>query len=128
MNLEQIRRLPKPYWEALTVYECWRRMGFKADEIFVLYEENFQRLHMKLIAQQKEFIVTVGSLKTTREDFTVKWTALAEAVNSGEIEEHVLQSVWERTFGSTEGTVSGLEMLLAMSVKGFKVPTLEIVN
>lgn len=125
MNLEAIRRLPKPYWEALTVYECGRRMGFKSEEIFVLYEERFDRLHMKLIAQQKEFIVTVGSLKTTPDDFTAKWTALADAVNSGDIPEHVLQSVWDRTFGSAEGTVNGLAMLLEMSMKGFRLPKVE---
>lgn len=103
--------------EAIGTFEAFRKMGFPAEEIFVLRNKDGSMLVM-LRTQGKEFGVAVGSLDMTKEQWMEAWKDVALAVGDGRIQEDVLDQIWL----SCRPYAEKVSFVLAIGQKGILIP------
>jgi len=106
---------------AWATHEGLRRLGFAADDIFVVTTGD-DRLFVTLKTQGKEFNVAVGQLDgLTREQFNERWLTFIERANGGQFANDVLQQVFDRWLQYEAG--GAMPLMNAIMVKGIHLPS-----
>src|SRR5271170_3263517 len=77
----KLTELPLVIKEALACHEGLRRLGFKADDIYIILTEGW--LLVSLRAQEKEFNIELGEIDIKEEIFPGFWGQVVERYNSG---------------------------------------------
>lgn len=90
MNL---RELQTPFKEALACHQGLRRLGFSADDIYVMYSEGW--LYIMLKTQGKEFSIDLGKVNCNEIEFPKIWAEIVEIFNTGPEELAIL--IWENS-------------------------------
>lgn len=98
--------------EAWAAHEAFRKLGFPSDVIF-MHRNPDGGLHVVLKHRGLQFAVTVGVVAA--DTWEADWTRFAEAVNSRQFSDVVLQTLWEQSAALRGST----PMLVAMHNKGF---------
>ena len=106
---------------AWATHEAFRRLGFAADDIFVLTTTH-DEVYVQLRTQGKEFNVRIDLLGQgmTHEQFNERWLAFIERANGGHFSNDLLQQVFDRWLSSAGG---GVPLLTAIVSKGIVLPT-----
>ena len=81
--------------ELLCVFEAFRRLGFRSDDIFFAHDDEGQIGIVLRWAHGKGFTVYVGETKLSHGAFREHWTAAADAWNTGS--DDMLERLWERS-------------------------------
>jgi len=106
---------------AWATHEGLRRLGFSADDIFVLTTED-DRLFVQLKTQGKEFNVGVGLLgDLTHERFNEQWLVFVERANSGQFASELLQQIFDRWLQYETG--GAMPLMNAIMGKGIHLPS-----
>jgi hypothetical protein len=107
---------------ALGCHEGFRRLGFRPEDLFLMYQEEQQILFVVLKTQGQQFAVGVAPVPD-KESKTLEqeWQRLVMAVRTFEFSEADLQTCWESSlpYANPEG------FLLAILKKGIRLPTEE---
>lgn len=105
---------------AWATHEGLRRLGFAADNIFVLTTEA-NELFVQLKTQGKEFNVRVGQLgDLTRETFEDCWPKFVDRINGGEFSDDLLHRIFDHWLEHEAG--GAMPLINAIMSKGIKLP------
>lgn len=116
-----------PVLEAWAVWEVFRRLGFRAEDIFWVFEPTVNAvpgpgltLSVKLVTQGMEFRVTCSPRLTEEEakDLERESRELTELLNS----ELLDQGEMERVFDNSYVYRNKVKLLSALHAKGFAFP------
>lgn len=106
--------VPPALRECLAAFEAYRRLGYQADDIFMIRGAN--GLFMQLKEGAKEFIVAGGMWRGTDDQLMKLWTECCAAWNGG-FNEAQKQEIWEASFVRQ----NSVALVAAMKVKGFDI-------
>lgn len=88
-----LKQIPVAFREALACHQVLRRLGFKSDDIYVMYSEGY--LFLSLKTQGLEFNIDLGEVETNEVEFPTFWAEIVEAFNTGpEVE---AAAIWEQS-------------------------------
>lgn len=117
---------PDAVKECWAVHEALRTLGFSSDDIYVASGHdgwqamNPPALFVILRAQEKEFIVTLGTYESDSEIEVAlsQWTEFATRFNSGEFD----KTKMERIFDDSNVVKNKVQFVMALTGKGFSFP------
>jgi len=105
---------------AWATHEGLRRLGFAADDIFVVTTDA-NEVFVQLKTQGKEFNVGVGLLgELTREAFEERWPKFVDRINSGKFADDLLQRIFEHWLQHKAG--GAMPLVNAIMSKGIRLP------
>jgi len=112
----QRRDIPACLREALAAHEALRRLGFRAEDIFVAYHAN--GIFVELHAQGMEFSVGCGMCEPwiTQEKFVELWTRAANAWND---DAQMSSTTRRRIYEESHVRNNGARLVVALVDKGF---------
>lgn len=106
---------------AWATHEAFRRLGFAADDIFVLTTEA-DELFVQLKTQGKEFNVRVGPLgELSHETFNARWLSFVDRINGRTFADDLLQQIFDRWLEHETG--GAMSFINAVMAKGIKLPS-----
>lgn len=115
-SMIDLKQIPMPFRDALACHQAFRRLGFKSDDIYVLYSDGF--LYMILKTQGKEFNINLGTIEINEIEFPKIWAEIVETFNTGP-EQEVLE-IWDKSLIKNNfQLISGL-----IRKKGIMLPNL----
>jgi len=119
---------PRVYLEGWAVFEAFRRLGFKNEEIGAIVgrspEHGPDTFHLVLASQGKKFTYTVLPIDRPFDEAVAFWNSMFEDISSGSVKDDALLEMWRASrMGSDEVHFATLVMLL--QEKGFRIPALE---
>ncbi len=123
--------IPQIYVEAWGAYESMRKLGFSDDEVEFAYGpcrnpvtgESGEQLQVRLVAQGKRFVYTVGPIDEGFERGRAIIYELKRRIADGEIRDAALERMWRSTeLGGNHGWFAMLGAKL--KEKGFFLPAL----
>ena len=103
---------------AIGTWEGFRKLGFKAEELFAHFDPSQNIVFMVLITQGTRFSVKIGPYDRTRADFEEEYRETAEAVNANKVPPEILDSWWQES----EVYQRKVDFGMALLAKGIKVP------
>jgi hypothetical protein len=113
------------YVEVFGCHEALRRLGFSADDIYVVpgISAKFKErcLHVVLKTQGKEYVITAARLKTPKEDEQVRdeWLSTIDIIKRARPDQQ--QRIWAASaMGADVSTFQALA--LSLLTKGFALP------
>lgn len=112
-----------PLEEVLGFFECFRRLGFESEQIYVRFhgkvDANGNNVYVELQAQEKTFVVACGRMDVASEEFRRQWLATAEKWNKddGASAEAWRDHVWNNSY-AVRNSAAFIE---AFHKKGFHV-------
>lgn len=120
--------LPDALQQALGAFEGFRKLGFSADNIFIIINgpmqlqqgpETCHQILMSLRAQDKEFKVDCGIVPDTeKRDIGDLWMDVCEAMNNETIDRDALDKVWQKSLAHRDSA----SFVAALVRKGFIIP------
>lgn len=124
------------YREALSIFEAFRRLGFRADDIYFQVGGHIDKPEVVaspsgprtvgpgyqaivvLMSQGLRFDAVVGFLDQEPATIEETWQALAQAIMDG----HVASADLDRLWAESEAFAHGIQLIFALLKKGFVLP------
>lgn len=91
---------PPVIQEALCVFEAFRRLGFQADDIYMVHDDHGMGILLK--SGGREFNVRVGEVPVSGPKLGALWEQAAEAWNSAP--QHEIDALWRKSAVLRNGT------------------------
>lgn len=119
--------------EALCLHELFRRMGFSADDVFIMLSRaanpasailpkglrpGDRAMFVSLRAQDKEYNVIMGALPCPEDDFAKAWGTAVETYNTATQEE--TDPIWQQSLIVKQWAT----VVLDLNGMGFVIPRL----
>ncbi len=123
--------IPHIYVEAWGAYESFRKLGFSDDQVQFVHGpcgnpvtgESGEQLQVRVVAQGKQFVYTVGPIDEGFERGRAIIYELKRRIADGEIKDDALERMWRSTeLGSNADVFATLSVKL--QEKGFVLPAL----
>lgn len=126
-----VTEIPQIYVEAWGAYESFRKLGFRDNEVEIAYGpcgnpvtgESGEQLQVRVVAQGKRFVYTVGPISEGFERGRAIIYELKRRIADREIKDEALEAMWRSTeLGSNHSWFAMLGVKL--QEKGFVLPAL----
>lgn len=114
-----LKKVEKPYREALAVHEALRRLGFEPEEIYVGHN-NFGQFWVQLESQGKKFIADCGYIHEPSESVDRRWKEIVAAVVDGSI----TNESFDLALRDSEVYRNSASFVSTLKRKGFEFPNL----
>lgn len=108
---------PKIFRECYAVHEFFRRLGFKAAEIFLHLRED-QMMMVVLQTQDKVFAVILGQVDFDENQMSDHWSGIVDGLISHTITDEEIEEIWTNSFICA----NKIDCLITMKTKGFSFP------
>jgi hypothetical protein len=96
-------------------HEALRRLGFKADDIYVSVQ-NTNQAFVILKVGNNQFNICIGEISSEAE-YYAEWNDFATAIMANKIPEEKLQKIWEQWLAEN----SGLSLVISLKMHGFTI-------
>jgi len=101
--------------------EGFRKLGFRAEDLYCALHMSVRfrvlSCFVKLMAQDKEFNLEVGSVEDA-DEFQEEYKRVAVAINAGELPESDQDRIWQES----EAHTNAFAFVMALRNKGFRIP------